>query len=284
MSCNENQNCDCGCCAGTSVQTPQRRKQSSGTVGHRLSHGHWGTFKESMLARLSSSDYPALQGLKTRSDDDFTIALLDASSVMLDILTFYQERLANESYLRTATQLSSLDTTQPVDRLSAIARSFLQRLSRVHARHSAGLADDSNDNSDHHPRGKHVQSVPAQGQTAQYFETSADILGKPDWNALAVQTGIPWFAAGDVDVWLAGTSTQLQPGDAFLVTGGESPSADPWLLPYMIGTVTAVTPDVVNNRTLVQWNSLLGHKDATHGADPRSTLCVSRRRCSATTP
>ena len=43
--------------------------------------------------------------LKTRDADDFSIALLDASAVMLDILTFYQERLANESYLRTATQL-----------------------------------------------------------------------------------------------------------------------------------------------------------------------------------
>ena len=28
-----------------------------------------------MLARLSSSDYPALAALKTRDDDDFTIAL-----------------------------------------------------------------------------------------------------------------------------------------------------------------------------------------------------------------
>src|SRR6516162_5042288 len=61
-----------------------------------------------MLARLSSSDYPALAGLKTRDDDDFSIALLDASSVVLDILTFYQERLANESYLRTATARFSL--------------------------------------------------------------------------------------------------------------------------------------------------------------------------------
>ena len=61
-----------------------------------------------MLARLSSADYPALSYLKTRDDDDFTIALIDAASVMLDILTFYQERLANESYLRTATQLDSL--------------------------------------------------------------------------------------------------------------------------------------------------------------------------------
>ena len=61
-----------------------------------------------MLARLSSSDYPALQALKTRADDDFTVALLDATSIVLDILTFYQERLVNESYLRTATQFRSL--------------------------------------------------------------------------------------------------------------------------------------------------------------------------------
>ncbi len=61
-----------------------------------------------MLARLSSSDYPALAALKTRDDDDFSIAFLDATAVVLDILTFYQERLANESYLRTATQLYSL--------------------------------------------------------------------------------------------------------------------------------------------------------------------------------
>lgn len=267
MSCNENQNCDCGCCAGTSVQTPRGENNPPGLSAIAYRTGDWGTFKESMLARLSSSDYPALQGLKTRSDDDFSIALLDASSVVLDILTFYQERLANESYLRTATQLSSLTQLsrligyQPSPGVS----------SSVYLAFTLATAPGSPTNLTTTaitiPAGSTVQSVPAQGQTAQYFQTSADILGKPDWNALAVQTGNPW-AAGDsqTSVWLAGTSTQLQPGDAFLVTGGESPSADPWLLPYMIGTVTAVTPDVVNNRTLVQWNSLLGHKDAMHGA------------------
>ena len=108
MSCNGNDNCDCGCCAGVSVQTPRGENNPPGLSAIAYRTGDWGTFKESMLARLSSSDYPALQGLKTRSDDDYSIALLDASSVVLDILTFYQERLANESYLRTAVQLQSL--------------------------------------------------------------------------------------------------------------------------------------------------------------------------------
>ena len=35
------------------------------------------------------------------SSHDFSIALLDAWAAVADVLTFYQERLANESYLRT---------------------------------------------------------------------------------------------------------------------------------------------------------------------------------------
>ena len=108
MSCTGTSDCGCGCCAGTSVQTPQLRNNLSGLSSISYRVGTWASFKESMLARLSSSDYPALAGLKTREDDDFTIALLDASAIVLDILTFYQERLANESYLRTAGQLRSL--------------------------------------------------------------------------------------------------------------------------------------------------------------------------------
>ena len=67
-----------------------------------------------------------------------------------------------------------------------------------------------------------MQSVPAQGQTPQTFETSADILAKADWNALPVQTGVPWMPqTGDVSVYLQGTATQLQPGDAILIVGDE---------------------------------------------------------------
>lgn len=90
------------------MQTPAIQNNPPGLSALAYRAGTWSSFKESMLARLSSSDYPALQPLKTRSDDDFTGALIDASAMMLDVLTFYQERLANESYLRTAGQLRSL--------------------------------------------------------------------------------------------------------------------------------------------------------------------------------
>ena len=53
-------------------------------------------------------DWPVLRQLRTRDDDDFTIALLDAWAVTSDVLTFYQERIANESYLRTATERLSI--------------------------------------------------------------------------------------------------------------------------------------------------------------------------------
>src|ERR1700735_1759808 len=109
MSCTGSSNCVCGCCAGIAVEAPQAEFNRPGLPAIAYRTGTWSSFKSSMLARLSSSDYPALAALKTRDDDDFSIALVDASAMMLDVLTFYQERLANESYLRTATQLASLD-------------------------------------------------------------------------------------------------------------------------------------------------------------------------------
>ena len=53
-------------------------------------------------------DYPALRALKTRERSDPAIALLDAWATVADVLTFYQERIANEGYLRTATERRSV--------------------------------------------------------------------------------------------------------------------------------------------------------------------------------
>src|SRR5207253_10195459 len=49
-----------------------------------------------------------LRSLTTRDSDDFTIALLDGWATLADVLTFYQERIANEFWLRTATERDSI--------------------------------------------------------------------------------------------------------------------------------------------------------------------------------
>jgi hypothetical protein len=56
--------------------------------------GTHGTFKARMLAALSAE--PALRGLTTRADDDPSVALVDGWACVLDVLSFYQERIANE--------------------------------------------------------------------------------------------------------------------------------------------------------------------------------------------
>jgi hypothetical protein len=271
MSCTGTSDCLCGCCSGISLQTPQGENNLPGLPAIAYRTGTWATFKESMLARLSSAEYPALAGLKTRDNDDFSIALLDASSVILDILTFYQERLANESYLRTATQLQSLTELarligyQPAPGVSSsVYLSFTLQA-------APGSSTDPTTTAITIPKGTQVQSVPAQGQTPQTFETSADILAKADWNALPVQTGIPWMPhTDDVSVYLQGTATQLQPGDAILVVGDErleNGSADNH---WDLRIVTSVQTDTTKNWTYVTWAGVLGGDGvAPSGSNPK---------------
>jgi Baseplate J-like protein len=257
-SCRQTSDCLCGCCAGTNVLTPARENNVPGLSAITYRAGTWATFKESMLARLSSADYPTLAALKTRDDDDFSIALLDASSVMLDILTFYQERLANESYLRTATELRSLTELsrligyQPAPGVgSSVYLSFTLQA-------APGAPPDPSATTITIPAGTQVQSVPAQAQKPQTFETSADILAKADWNALPVQTGMPWTPqTNDLSVYLDGTATQLQPGDAILIVGDErvKDSTDPH---WDLRIVTAVETDPTAKRTYVTWSAPLG--------------------------
>lgn len=273
MSCTGTSGCTCGCCSGISVQTPQGESNLPGLSAITYRTGTWATFKESMLARLSSFDYPALAQLKTRDDDDFSIALLDASAVVLDILTFYQERLANESYLRTATQLRSLtELARLIGYAPApgVAASVYLAFSLQAA---PGLATDPSTPAITIPKGTQVQSVPPQGQSPQTFETSADILAKADWNALPVQTGVPWTPPGPNWLYLAGTSTQLNIGGALLILGINRETWDPSSPnpseQWDVVILNQVETDTIRKLTYVAWDQRLSHGtgDGTSG-DP----------------
>ena len=98
----------CGCCEGVTAETPQTTLNRAGLSAIAYRVAAYPQFYETLLARIAQSGQPSLRALKSREPDDFTIALLDAFSVMGDVLTFYTERYGNESYLRTATQRQSV--------------------------------------------------------------------------------------------------------------------------------------------------------------------------------
>jgi hypothetical protein len=223
---------DCGCCEGVTVETPTHVENRPGLPAIAYRIGTYERFKRSLLARLSGSRQPDLNALTTRDDTDFTIALLDAAAVVGDVLTFYQERLANESYLRTATErLSVLELARLIDyqlRPGVAASTFLA-FTLEDAPGTLGqalsLGTTAQSSSESLPpliveAGVKVQSVPAPGEQAQTFETIEAIEARPEWNAMRPRLSQPQTeATGFLSsaVILQGTATGVRVGDALLV-------------------------------------------------------------------
>lgn len=182
----------CGCCTGVDAETPVRIDNPPGLPAIHYRIGDHARFRESLLARLSSADIPALAKLTTRDSGDFTIALFDAFATTLDVLTFYQERIANENYLRTATErgsvleLARLIGYAPAPGVAASTHlAFTLQESPGSPSNAAGPVTI--------PVETRVQSVPGPGEQAQTFETVEAIEARVEWNAISVQTTMPWM-------------------------------------------------------------------------------------------
>ncbi len=244
---------DCGCCAGLAAETPAVVVNRPGLSAVSYRAGTHSSFKASMLAALSSAEFPALKELRTRADDDFTIALLDAAAVVADVLTFYQERLVNESFLRTATERRSV---------LELARLIGYELHPGVAA-SAALAFTLEE-APGAPRetvidvGTRVQSIPGPGEKPQTFETIEKITARVEWNALRpkmTRINVPKF--GNRVAYLKGIATNLKPGDAILLVGKEREN-DPGSERWDFRRLTEVSAYAEANRTRIEWSEGLG--------------------------
>lgn len=207
---------DCGCCEGTDTETPRRLYNRPGLeqIDYRI--GTHPEFKESMLARISSAAAPALRRLTTRDDADFSIALCDAAATMLDVLSFYQERIANENFLRTAGERRSIlelarligYELSPGVAASTHLAFTLQEAPGL----PRGIAETVTI-----PIGTRVQSVPGPDEQAQSFETVEAIQARPEWNVLRPKMRERQVLVADTEkVYLQGTANQLKIGDSLL--------------------------------------------------------------------
>jgi hypothetical protein len=246
---------DCGCCEGLAVETPVEVSNRPGLAAIAYRVGTHAQFKASMLARLSESGLLELSNLKTREDDDFTIALLDAWALVSDVLTFYQERIANESYLRTAAELGSIIHLARLIgyelRPGVAASTYLAFTLESGPGSPDAVTLD---------KGLRVQSIPGPGEKPQCFETIEQIEARPEWNALKPRlTELRYPAFGDTHMYLTGVTTNLKPGDPLLIVGAER-LADTTNENWEIRRVSAVQPDATNSRTLVRWSEPLGSR------------------------
>jgi predicted phage baseplate assembly protein len=164
-----------------------------------------------MLTALSETgDRPALGKLLTRDDDDLGIALLDAWASISDVLTFYQERIANESYLRTATERRSIG--------------YLGDLVGYHLKPGVAASTylaftvDSNTDSTQIKAGTQVKSIPTDGGLPQTFETTESITARSAWNKIRPRLTQPQTLDSDTNtVTVKGIDTQVKIGDSLLI-------------------------------------------------------------------
>ena len=221
-------NDSCGCCEGVERVTPVSNENRPGLSALVYRAGTHATFLETMLARLSTQQLPApvgdevqsagprpLLSLRTREAQDASIAFLDAWATVADVLTFYQERVANEGYLRTAgerrsvTELANLVGYRPRPGVSA-------------STHLAYTLEDKGEVTI--VAGSKAASTPGPGELPQTFETAEDLYARAEWNLLKPRQARPQALnvapQGEWSLYLKGTATNLKQNDPVLIDFG----------------------------------------------------------------
>ncbi|SHJ55693.1 putative baseplate assembly protein [Bradyrhizobium lablabi] len=195
----------CSSCAAEQSASPLSMTNRPGlsTLSYRV--GNYATFFDMMKGQLSQS---SLAGLRTRETSDPAIALLDAWAIVADVLTFYQERIANEGYLRTAVERRSV-----LELANLVGSSLRPGVSA-----SVNIAYTLEQNSVATiPVGSRVQSLPAQDQLPQSFEISDDLPARGAWSNLAPRLTRPQILTPNTStVYVAGLTANLKPNDPLL--------------------------------------------------------------------
>jgi predicted phage baseplate assembly protein len=200
------------------------RTNRPGLDAIRTRIGTHDAFLRAMLDRLGV-------GRSKGAEEDAAVALCDAWASIADILTFYQERIANEGYLRTAVQRRSV---------AEIGRLVGYRM-RPGVAASVALAFTLEPDAEVTlPAGTSVQSVPDGDQRARRFELTEALDARAAWNSLAVRATRP--AGSDTaaaQIFTRGVTPPVRASDAVVLIGAAAP---------LLRRVATVTPDFAGDR------------------------------------
>lgn len=208
----------CGCCKAPVDPTPKTIENRPGLSAIAYRVGDYASFRRAMLEAISLNEievngqtHRPLKRWTTRADDDYGIAILDMWATVADVLTFYQERIANEAYLRTALfresvlRMAALLGYEPASGVAATAFLAFTVEEDKRVAISPGLL---------------VQSVPGQDEKPQKFETVESLTAESRLNRFRVypqpQADGP-LQAGREKATVLGGAGDLSPGNQIVV-------------------------------------------------------------------
>lgn len=203
--------------------------------------GRIASFYNALPAQSDGPPGPPSPPPMTREPGDPAFALLDAWAIVADVITFYQERIANEGYVRSATELRSLQELAKL--VNYRPRPGVAASTTV----AYTVQDQGADANVAVPAGSAMQTLPVAGEIPQVFETSTPLTARASWTALAPRSARAQQVTGDADViYVNGTSTKLKANDPLLIVEGAS---------HTVRRIESVSVDVPNKRITLMLQS-----------------------------
>ena len=247
----------CGCCqTRAEADVTHRNRPWLSAIDYRL--GTFGSFRRDILDDIAGTR--ELGGLRSRVSDDYSVAAVEMWAAVADVLTFYTERIANEAFIRTATLRDSvLRLVRVIDYQLAPGAAATTSLAFTLERDAIARI----------PARTRVQSVPAEGETPQKYETTEAFLASAHLNRLRL---VPEPVADD----------PLRPGDAVAIAAPDAAALAAVAALTPGGLVALFTPtalevltvaDVssIDDRLVVRWREPIvgaGFGPAANGVTP----------------
>jgi hypothetical protein len=186
---------------------PQTITNPPGRPGINYRVGDFVAFREALLR--SRPGEVELANWRPGAQGDLAVQMIEWWAYVADILTFYNERIANEAYLRTAVLPESVQRLIRI--LGYRPRPGIGATGTLAAL-TSGLAPFTL------PRGFQIQSKPGPGKQPQIFELGvATLIQSPDSIAADAPPDPSLLGSDGASVLLRGTITSIKPGAGLLL-------------------------------------------------------------------
>jgi hypothetical protein len=201
--------CPCG-----TVSFPEGICNPAGLPAIDFRIGDFVAFRHRLLQSLPNET--ELSAWRPGAQGDLAVQMIEWWAYLADILTFYNERIANEAYLGTALLPESVNHLVQVlgyrPKPALGARGTLAALLSPGARVPLTV-----------PGGLQVQSKPGPGQAPQVFELDKQTtIGAPDVvRADVVPSNTPLLDSTSTTLWLAGKIAGIKPADRLLLINAQ---------------------------------------------------------------